>query len=205
MSKVNSLLLASRNRTKLSLYKDVLQGIVSVVSPQEAGLQKLEVQESLHDAVLNARLKAEAYSSVAPNLFVLGEDTALEIPALQNKPGPAIRRWDGELNDDVSDEEWFVFFTRKMKQLGMRGPIPCIKKHFYHLIVPDGREFTLQITHQYDVVLRDVSPSTKFSDGPLSYLLFLPDTQVYESDLTLSEKLRRFSELRAFIQSSLDS
>ncbi|MBD3287107.1 RdgB/HAM1 family non-canonical purine NTP pyrophosphatase [candidate division WOR-3 bacterium] len=88
------LLVATGNRGKLCEFKAVLDGIVEIVCPDEAGLEFKDVEEGV-DYAENARMKAEVYRKQFNDL-ICGEDSGLEIDALEGRPGPLSARYGGE-------------------------------------------------------------------------------------------------------------
>ncbi len=198
---MKKILLATRNKTKLNLYKDVFFGLANIFSPQDISGEKITVEETLDNASLNAKMKAEAYLGIG-DYVILGEDTLLEIPILDNKPGPGIRRWGGELSDDVSDKEWLSFFSNKLREVSKGSPVPCVKRYFYYFINRSGKGISFSLSFPYVIVLRDIPDGMDFADGPLSHLLQTPDG-TYECDLTQSQKAELFSKLRDFAETNV--
>jgi len=81
---------------------------VEILSPSEAGLTPVDVEETGNDYETNARLKVEAYldQPAAKNLIIIGDDTGIEIDALGGEPGIHTRRW---LGYKMSDDEVFGY------------------------------------------------------------------------------------------------
>lgn len=198
------LLLATRNRTKISLYSDILDGVAQVVSPADLNLFAPPVNETLNDAQKNAEMKAFAYSKLDPTVFVLGEDTSLEIPIIGNLPGPAVRRWGGEVSDNISDNDWVKLFRDKITPLAKKGHVECRKIHAYTLM--RGKEkFNYTLTIPFNIILRDIPENIEYLDGPLSFFLFNVDLKKYENDFTKDEKYLLYKDVREFIISILKS
>lgn len=75
----------------------------TVLSPKEAGLTPVEVDETGDTYEENAILKVKAYlgQSAGRNLIICGDDTGVEIAALGSEPGIHTRRWLGyRMSDD---------------------------------------------------------------------------------------------------------
>lgn len=147
------LLLATKNRTKLMLYRSVLGDIVDIFSPIDIGFFPSPFKETLNDAQKNAEIKACAYAGLDSAMFVLREDTSLEIPALGNLPGPAVRRWGGEVSDDISDNDWIKLFQEKITPLIKHGKVECRKIHAYTLMVRFLFSFFIKILKNMKVIL----------------------------------------------------
>ncbi|HEX3568843.1 MAG TPA: non-canonical purine NTP pyrophosphatase [Candidatus Saccharimonadales bacterium] len=63
----------------------------------------------------NALLKARAYQKIAaPDAIVVGDDSGLKIPALNNEPGIFSRRWAGH---EMTDQEIVDYCLQKMTGL----------------------------------------------------------------------------------------
>lgn len=77
---------------------------VQVLSPSQAGLNPLEVDETGTTYEENARLKVSAYldQPLAKEFIICGDDSGIEIEVLDNEPGLHTRRW---LGHRMSDDE----------------------------------------------------------------------------------------------------
>lgn len=86
---------------------------ITILSPSEAGLDPIEVEETGTTYEANARLKVEAYMNQprAKELIICGDDTGCEIPALNNEPGIHTRRW---LGYRMSDDEIIGYVLGRM-------------------------------------------------------------------------------------------
>lgn len=198
------IILATRNRSKLALYRDVLFGNFNVLSPTELNLPIITVEETLDDAHENANRKAAAYKYLAPrDVSILGEDTSIEIPSLGNKPGPAVRRWCGDLPDDISDSDWVLFFKKKIENIpGHSSPV-CIKKHVYSIIDTEGRSDSFSFDVQGEIRIRALPEHIDFNDGPFSYFFFLPEMGKYESELSPKQRNSLYSSVPDMLMSRL--
>lgn len=197
------LLLATKNRTKLELYRSVLGDIIDIVSPIDIRLSPSPFKETLNDAQKNAEMKACVYADLDSTVFALGEDTSLEISILGNLPGPAVRRWGGEVSDDISDNDWIKLFRDKITPLIKQyGKIECRKTHAYTLM--RGKEkYNYTLTIPFNIVLRDIPENTQYLDGPLSFFLFHKDFKKYESDFQKEDRRLIYQDFRKFIISVL--
>jgi XTP/dITP diphosphohydrolase len=80
------LLIASENPGKLIEIQAILEGLaVRMVSPRDLGL-RLDVAETGLTYAENAALKAHAYAQ-AGQMVALGDDSGLEVAALDHRPG----------------------------------------------------------------------------------------------------------------------
>lgn len=106
------LLIATHNVAKVDEYKKYLKYLsaVEVVSLSDIGI-KDEIEESGRTFKENALLKAEFYAAKT-GLITIGDDSGLEIHALDNKPGVLSRRW---LGYEASDQELIDYTLENMK------------------------------------------------------------------------------------------
>jgi XTP/dITP diphosphohydrolase len=87
---------------------------IKLVSPSDFAV-KVEVEETGKSLEENAKLKAETYLKVLPNnCIVIGDDTGIEIDALDGEPGIRVRRWDGT---HMSDEAIIDLCLSKLKDV----------------------------------------------------------------------------------------
>lgn len=75
----------------------------------------VKVEESGATFEQNALLKAEAYAELVDNdTIIVGDDSGLIIPALNNEPGVHSRRWAGY---EMNDQELVDYCLEKMEDL----------------------------------------------------------------------------------------
>jgi XTP/dITP diphosphohydrolase len=83
---MNQLLLATNNRGKVAEIKALLSDLgIELLTPADLGLQ-LEVEEDGDTYAENASKKAVAYAN-ASGIVALGDDSGLEVDALEGQPG----------------------------------------------------------------------------------------------------------------------
>jgi len=101
---VKQLVFATENPGKLrevSVFADNYG--VKVLSPSQAGLEQANVEETGSSYEENAKLKVESCldQEAAKQLIICGDDSGMEIDALNGQPGIHTRRWLGyEMSDD---------------------------------------------------------------------------------------------------------
>jgi XTP/dITP diphosphohydrolase len=109
------LLLATQNKGKLGEFRDLLVNTpLKILSPADAGLADLDVDETGDTLLANAELKARAFAK-ASGLYALADDTGLLVNALDGRPGVHTARYGGpgltpadrrlKLLDELSDFE----------------------------------------------------------------------------------------------------
>jgi XTP/dITP diphosphohydrolase len=93
----DSLVIASHNKGKLAEFERMLKPLgITMMSAGELGVpEPEETGESFHE---NAQLKA-AIAAFATNRLALGDDSGVEIAALNGAPGIYTARWAGETRD----------------------------------------------------------------------------------------------------------
>lgn len=107
------LLYATQNPGKLMELRALLEPAgIPVTAPAEIGIT-LEVDETGTTLETNAALKAQAYrAAVNGDFVVLGDDTGMEIDALNGEPGIRVRRWDGSTR--MTDEAIIAYCMARM-------------------------------------------------------------------------------------------
>ncbi len=101
------LLLASQNSGKLREMKFILQGLpLQIISPAEIGIH-LQVEETGKTYAENAALKARAFAKES-GLIALGDDSGLEVDALNGKPGLYSARYAPAPNANDADRRSFL-------------------------------------------------------------------------------------------------
>ena len=85
---------------------------IAVLSPADVGLS-LDVDETGHTLEENAALKTRAYlDHLGAGYVVVGDDTGVEIDALDGEPGIHVRRWTGSR---MTDEAIIVYCLERMR------------------------------------------------------------------------------------------
>ncbi|MEN8240992.1 MAG: RdgB/HAM1 family non-canonical purine NTP pyrophosphatase [Chloroflexota bacterium] len=104
----NKLLIASNNSGKVKEFHQLLAALenVTLVTPIELGIS-LTVEESGSSYLENARLKAEAFSE-ASGLIALGDDSGLEVDALDGAPGLYSARYSARPGADDADRRRYL-------------------------------------------------------------------------------------------------
>lgn len=101
------LLLASQNSGKLREMKLILQNVpIQIISPADLGIQ-LDVEETGKTYAENAALKAKAFAA-ASGLISLGDDSGLEVDALNGEPGLYSARYAPNPNANDADRRAFL-------------------------------------------------------------------------------------------------
>jgi XTP/dITP diphosphohydrolase len=105
------LLIATHNSGKLHEIKEMLLGLgAELVSLEELGISQ-DYPEDGHTFEANALGKARFYHELS-GLPTVADDSGIFIEALASELGVKTRRWGA--GEKVSDEEWLVFFMKRM-------------------------------------------------------------------------------------------
>lgn len=138
-----SVLFASGNPGKVAEARKALADThLDFLSLTDLGLD-LDVEETGRTLEDNALLKARAARAIAPkDLYVLADDTGLEIPALNNEPGPRVRRWRNPQVESPPDEvlDEVLRRTRHLKGEERRARFTTA----IAMITPDGAEMSMR-------------------------------------------------------------
>ena len=101
------LLLASQNSGKLREMQFILRDLpIQIIAPAEIGIH-LQVEETGKTYAENAALKAKAFAK-ASGLIALGDDSGLEVDALEGKPGLYSARYAPISNASDADRRAFL-------------------------------------------------------------------------------------------------
>jgi XTP/dITP diphosphohydrolase len=173
------LLIATSNPGKVAEFRALLDGCGwEIVAPADIGLE-LEVEETGTTYAENAQLKAQAFS-LASGLTALGEDSGLEVDALNGEPGPLhhLTGWDGR-----NQGEAIHLLTVALKDV----PVEWRTARYRAVIVvafQDGR--VLESEGVEEGVIVDLPVGTNgFGYDPVFYIPQLGRTA---AQLTLQEK-----------------
>lgn len=113
---MNKLVFATENPGKLREVRVFANNYdVEVLSPSEAGLVQVKVEETGNSYEENARLKVESClgQEASKQLVICGDDSGMEIEALGGEPGIHTRRWNGS---HMSDQEIIEYTLKKLSK-----------------------------------------------------------------------------------------
>lgn len=128
----------------------------------------------------NARIKAKSFKSIKPELWVIGEDSGLEVDGLGNMPGIFSARYAGENARDVENT------SKVLKMIGIRSP-GNRKAQFRCTMIaydPSGVE------HKFEGILKgEIAKDMKGTNGFGYDSIFIPEgsTQTL-GEMTVIEK-----------------
>ena len=107
-----------------------LKDLPGYVGPEETGASFEE----------NARIKACSLKKLKVKEWILGEDSGLEVPALDNAPGVYSARYAGP---SASDKDNLNLLLKNMKALLDEKRSACFVSHIV-MFSPDGKEYSFE-------------------------------------------------------------
>lgn len=151
------ILIATNNRWKVQLFKSIFASDgLEAISLRDIETTLPAPDECGRSVVENALIKARHYHSTEFP-WVFGDDTGLEIDALNGEPGVQFRRWGGRFADDVSDETWLAYLLARMKDVPPAARTACFVDG-WALISPNHQEYTHEIRAPFQIATQPVRP-----------------------------------------------
>ena len=183
------LLLASQNQGKLREMKFILQDFpIQIVSPAELGVH-LDVVENGKNYAENAALKAKAFAK-ASGLLSLGDDSGLEVDALNGEPGLYSARYAPAPNADDGDRRSFL-----LKNLLAHHPRPWTARFRATIAItlPGGETHFAEGACEGEII-----PEER-GDGGFGYdpIFYIPEKECTMAELDEDEKNRISHRARA--------
>ena len=127
---MKTVLIATGNPGKVKMFRELLADFEGELRFLSDFPHLKSPEENAKTVEGNAILKAKYYSSMT-GLPAIADDAGMEIEELNDEPGVMARRWNGQLPDDVSDEEWIEFFMKKIAEVPgewhLHGHFPFVR------------------------------------------------------------------------------
>lgn len=166
------LLIATTNKGKIKMFERLFEGkSMDLVFLNTTDFPFDPPEENGKTPEENAILKAKYYCQKT-GLATLADDAGFCIDALGGEPGVMARRWGGQLPDTVSDEDWLVFYQKKVEPIRdeiFPGSFPFSRA----VVFPDG---TTHIQNGKIEILLVKTPRRPFKAGfPVSSVHVFPD------------------------------
>jgi XTP/dITP diphosphohydrolase len=185
---MNTLLLATNNPGKVAEIKAVLAGRdLMILTPAEAGLNLMVVEDGQTYAE-NATKKALAYAQAA-RMIAMGDDSGLEVKALDGQPGVHSHRFIPL--PDATDAD-----RRKYLLSRLKGKPPPWTAHFHATIAiasPEGL-VRLAVGRCDGEIIPQERGSNGFGYDPIFYI---PELRRTMAELGMNEKNRLSHRARA--------
>ena len=168
---MNSLLIATKNPAKFERLKKLLSSYkIQVLSLNDVGITQ-GVDESGKTFEENAVRKARFYARLS-NLPVLGDDSGLEIDALDGWPGVHSRRIFGPDKPEATDDELVTETLRRMEKVPFEKRKCCFTAVMALLIPPDTLNIVKASTDGYIIT----EPKGVRKPGfPMESIFYLPN------------------------------
>ncbi len=165
------LLYATTNPGKVMEVRALLQAEgLDLTTPAELGLA-LDVPETGATLEANAALKARAYCTHLGDGYVtLGDDTGIEIDALDGAPGVRVRRWDG--SPRMTDQQIIDYCLEQLRDVPpeQRG---AQFRTVFAVAGPDGAIRTFDGTLR-GVILEQADP-LRIPGFPFESIFYVPE------------------------------
>ena len=185
---MRSLLLASNNKGKIAEINALLGGVgLSLLTPADLGLA-LEVPEDGLTYAQNASKKAIAFSQ-ASGLIALGDDSGLELDALEGQPGLHSHRFCPI--PDATDADRRKYLLEKLE--GARRPWTARFRATVAVARPSGEVQTTSGLCEGEII-----PEERGTNG-FGYdpIFFIPEVERTMAELEMDEKNRLSHRARA--------
>ena len=193
---MKTILIGTTNESKYKTYYELLSFLkdysIELKNLSDVKYSHSVIIETLNDLKLNAIAKAVTYARHT-GLFTIADDIGIFIPALNNEPGVAARRWGGKLPKSISDKDWEKYFLNRIKEAGITEPI-CIQRQLIACSDPKGK---YQILEQCLIGRIKIPGCGHYVKGsPLSSYFFIEQCNRFKSELTDEEKENLFGDLK---------
>ena len=154
---MKKLLIATTNRFKAHLFAPIIsQYGFDVVTLRDIPLPQQKPIENGATVIENALIKARHYHS-QEYPWVFGDDTGLEIKALNGEPGVQSRRWGGKFPDDIDEQVWLDYLLERMQDV----PVGKRTAEFvdgWAIIDPSGNAHTRELRAAFELSTEPIHP-----------------------------------------------
>ncbi|MFA7124109.1 MAG: non-canonical purine NTP pyrophosphatase [Candidatus Delongbacteria bacterium] len=106
-----------------------------ILSYEDLGINKIEVEEGIESLKTNAEKKALAWAKESGQL-TLSDDTGFFVNALGGLPGVSVKRWGGRFQKEMSSLEMLRYLQQEMKGI---EDTSCYFKSAYAIADPCGK------------------------------------------------------------------
>jgi XTP/dITP diphosphohydrolase len=188
MKTMRSLLIATNNKGKVAEIKALLDGLgFTLLTPAELGLV-LEIPEDGQTYAENASKKALAFSQ-ASGMIALGDDSGLEVDALDGQPGLHSHRFSPR--PDATDADRRRYLLEKLQDL--RRPWTAQFRATVAVALPSG-EVQLATGQCKGEIIPEERGTNGFGYDPI---FFIPELGRTMAELEMDEKNRLSHRARA--------
>ena len=188
MKTMLGLLIATNNKGKVAEIKALLDGLgFTLLTPAELGLV-LEIPEDGQTYAENASKKARAFSQ-ASGMIALGDDSGLEVDALDGRPGLHSHRFSPR--PDATDADRRKYLLEKLQDL--RRPWTAQFRATLAVALPSG-EVHLATGQCKGEIIPEERGTNGFGYDPI---FFIPELGRTMAELEMDEKNRLSHRARA--------
>lgn len=195
---MKAILFATASYAKKKLFTPIFAeyGLTCITLP-DIGLAHASPSETGATPAENALLKARTFHSARWPL-VFGDDTGLEVDALNGEPGLKARRWNGRFDSDVDDETCLAYLLKRLDGV----PLEKRTARFVAALVlidPNGHEHIHHIVAPFQIALHPLCPITPGS--PISAVRMGPDDDIAHRSQQLAQEMERWGVLARYRRS----
>ena len=133
------LFIGSTNKGKITDYKICFKDF-DVVSPYDLDIS-LEISENSASLQENSVKKAIQWAKTS-GVITIADDTGFFIPALGGKPGVSVKRWGGELEKELTNQEFTKFLQKKLENI---DDTSCYFETCYTIANPEGKIYSFSL------------------------------------------------------------
>ncbi len=198
---MQALYVATSNPGKLRDFARASRGQLTLLPlPNLASIP--EPEETAETFEGNARIKAIAYSTLAPGQIVLADDSGIELPALGGAPGVRSARY-AQDHGFVSSSTAGQFLSTKdelnnecllVEAAHLNGPARQARYHCVLAAARDGQILTTAQGHLEGILLDQPRGTEGFGYDPL---FLLPDLNLTMAEITPEARLHYSHRVRA--------
>lgn len=178
------LFIGSANPTKVNDWRAYFPDW-EILSYEDLGLSKIQVEEEFVSLEDNARRKALAWAE-ASGEFTLSDDTGFFINALGGLPGVSVKRWGGRFEREMSQSELFCYLRQQVEGL---DDLSCYFESVYALASSDGRVETFADRMEGELD-RDLLQKDIPGGSPLGVIFRAKETGRIWREMTAEERRR---------------
>jgi non-canonical purine NTP pyrophosphatase (RdgB/HAM1 family) len=191
------ILIATHNRWKFKLFAPVLIRYgFEPISLKDVETTPNPPVECGRTVVENALIKARHYHS-AEFPWVFGDDTGLEIDALNREPGVQFHRWGGRFSEDTDDQTWLDYLLSRMQSVPPEERTAQFVDG-WALLDPNKNEYTREIRESFMIAAHAIRPPVPGSPVmavalgiPEDPIQILQEVKNKWKDWGIMEKLRK--------------
>ncbi|MCX7705792.1 MAG: RdgB/HAM1 family non-canonical purine NTP pyrophosphatase [bacterium] len=181
--------LATKNPSKIKEIQEILKDFdCDIILPEVEKLPE-ETGTSFYE---NALIKASFVSKYYPEMFVVGEDSGLVVPALDGLPGVFSARFAGPDADDGKNIEKLLKYTQHLKEKERNAFFICV----IAVAEPAGTHRFFE-GRLYGRIAEEPRGNNGFGYDPI---FEIPEIGKTVAELSMQEKNRISHRAKAFLQ-----